>query len=337
MQINSQYPGHLSQDTQATDLLAEVAEALEAAQRLPESAPTMSARRRLYAALSHLGAWIDQFAASRLSPAEVQAVRTQVIEPLRTWSRGSRFFQNAYAKPRGYPGDFNTIELIYRNQPAGDDLRGLILDDCYLHTVACQSVRNRLDFLVTRLRAETQRRRASATAPVAILSLGSGPARELALLSADPAFAQSVAVTCVDLDSCALDYAARLLRETHLVRVSYVHDNVLRYAAGSNRPAQRFDVIYAAGLFDYLDAARATGLLNDLHGLLKSDGTLIVGNFSLETPAGERSMLDWLFEWPLIYRNEASYQEIFAHTSFGTDNLLFEYEPLCANMFAILT
>ena len=31
----------------------------------------------------------------------------------------------AYGKPRGYPGDFNAIEIIYPNQPAGDDLRDI--------------------------------------------------------------------------------------------------------------------------------------------------------------------------------------------------------------------
>lgn len=292
-------------------------------------------RPALYGALARLGGWLNDFYAAYPTDNQIAAVRNEVIDPVREWSLGSPFFRSAYLKPRGYPGDYLAIETIYRNQPAGDDLVGLILDDCYLHSVACQSVRNRLDSLATWLLTETLQRRESTTAAVRLLSLGSGPARELAILSADPAFAQSVAVTCVDLDPCALDYAAGLVDGSPLVRVSFVCENVLRFATGPNRPALPFDIIYAAGLFDYLNARRSARLIDDLHGLLAPGGKLLIGNFSLETPPDERSMLDWLFDWPLIYRDEAMFREIFASTPFGASSLRFAYEPLRANLFAI--
>lgn len=64
-------------------------------------------------------------------------------------------------------------------------------------------------------------------------------------------------------------------------------------------------------------------------------GTLLVGNFSLETHPNDRVLIDWLLDWQLLYRNEADYRAIFARTSFDQAHLYFEFEPLRANLFAV--
>ena len=269
--------------------------------------------------------------------------RNEFITPIRAWSATGPFFHHSFTKPRGYPGDFETIEIIYDCCPRGDDpttnstqaLPGLIFDDYYLHARPAQAVRNRLDYLVEKLDDEVQRRAIDGLCPVRLLSLGSGPARELALLAQRPGFAQAVEVTCLDMDSAALAYARQRIDGRLNGQVRFVRDNALRYANGANRPAQPFDVIYAAGLFDYLNADLAGGLIEDCHGLLAPGGTLIVGNFSLETHPNDRILIEWLLEWHLLYRSEADYRAIFARTSFGEDRLHFEHEPLLANLFAI--
>jgi extracellular factor (EF) 3-hydroxypalmitic acid methyl ester biosynthesis protein len=219
--------------------------------------------------------------------------------------------------------------------PRGEDLHGLVFDDYYLHARPAQAVRNRLAYLVERLEAEVGRRSAGGRRPVRLLSLGSGPARELALLAQRPGFTATVAVTCLDLDPAALACARQRIAGRLDGQVHFVCDNALRYARGAQRPDQPFDVIYAAGLFDYLNAGLAARLIEDCYGLLAPGGTLLVGNFSLETHPSDRVLIDWLLDWQLLYRNEADYRAIFARTSFDPANLHFEYEPLRANLFAV--
>lgn len=167
----------------------------------------------------------------------------------------------------------------------------MIFDDYYLHTVAAQAVRNRLTHLVGWLRKEVARVTVN-VALVRILSLGSGPARELRLLAEEPAFREAVAVTCLDFDPQALRYARGQLDGWLNGRVTYVRDNALRFASGPHRPVQPYHLIYAAGLFDYLNPTQASRLIEDCHGLLASGGRLLVGNFCVELPANERALIE---------------------------------------------
>ncbi|WP_423223571.1 class I SAM-dependent methyltransferase [Candidatus Amarolinea aalborgensis] len=316
-------------------LVQHIESRLAAARSSDQQAILAQHRRAMLDAMHDLGGAIQAFLDRSPGEAETQAAREWVVPPIRAWSATGPFFHHAFAKPRGYPGDFETIEIIYDCCPRADDLPGLIFDDYYLHARPAQAVRNRLAYLVDKLAAEVHRRTVAGIQPVRLLSLGSGPARELALLSGYPGCAQAVEVTCLDMDGAALTYAHQRINGRLNGQVQFVHDNALRYARGANRPAQPFDVIYAAGLFDYLNADLAARLIEDCHGMLAPGGTLIVGNFSTETHPNDRVLVDWLLDWPLLYRDEQAYRRIFARTSFGVAGLRFEFEPLRANLFAV--
>lgn len=158
-----------------------------------------------------------------------------------------------------------------------------------------------------------------------------------AVIARHPDFAAAVEVTCLDLDTAALAYARQRIEGRLDGQVQYVCENALRFARGAQRPTWPFDVIYAAGLFDYLGADLAVRLIEDCHGLLALGGMLIVGNFSQETHSSDRTLIEWLLDWRLLYRTEADFRAIFARTSFGAATLHFEHEPLRANLFAVAT
>lgn len=309
----------------------------ECTQAGPDDVEGALARRRLamLAAMHALGNAIDAFLGGQPTQAEIEAVRGQVVPPIRVWSNSGPFFHHAFRKPRGYPGDFETIEIIYNCRPAGDDLPGLIFDDDYLHARPAQAVRNRLDWLTDTLEAEVSKRAKIEERPVRLLSLGSGPARELALLSQRAGFVEAAAATCLDMDPAALAHARQRIDGRMDGRVQFLRENALRFAAGPSRPAQPYDLIYAAGLSDYLNAEQAARLIEDCHGMLAPGGLLIIGNFSLETHPSDRILMDWLLDWRLIYRDESEYRAIFAQTPFGDMDLRFEYEALRANLFVL--
>jgi len=69
-----------------------------------------------------------------------------------------------------------------------------------------------------------------------------------------------------------------------------------------------FDVIYSAGLYDYLDASLATALTRALFSTLNSRGRLLVANFAPEvTDAG---YMEAIMDWWLVYRDEAALRSL---------------------------
>ena len=303
----------------------------------PTGIPSVLAHHRaeFYRAMNDLGGSINAFLDSGPTEDKIKAIKKQIVRPIREMSRKGPFFHHGFHKLRGYPGDFDTIEVIYDNQPAGEDLISLILDDYYLATPPAQAVRNRQAYLVERLRGLVGRLAQRGLNPVHILNLGSGSARELALLAEDPTFAQVADVTCVDLDPAALQFARQRLDGRLDRQVTYVCTNVAHLFENEELRSQPFHIIYAAGLFDYLKSGLAARLIEGCYHLLAPDGVLLIGNFALETCPNDRTLIEWLLDWFLLYRDEADYREIFSRTSFGAENLTIEYEPLRVNLFAV--
>lgn len=77
----------------------------------------------------------------------------------------------------------------------------------------------------------------------------------------------------------------------------------------SNLAEMSFDLIYSAGLYDYIltfDDKRkgAMALTTNLFHLLKPGGRLLIGNFSPNNPLDLRFAMEYLYDWVLIYRDE---------------------------------
>ena len=60
--------------------------------------------------------------------------------------------ERAYSKPRGYAGDYLTIDYIYRNMPNGSGRLGSVLDRCILNLPSAAAVRSRRKLLSDEIR-----------------------------------------------------------------------------------------------------------------------------------------------------------------------------------------
>ena len=60
-------------------------------------------------------------------------------------------------KPRGYAGDYLTIEHIYDGRAGGTSAFGELIDAAFLDQAAAQAVRNRRGILVSRIQRVLQR------------------------------------------------------------------------------------------------------------------------------------------------------------------------------------
>lgn len=78
--------------------------------------------------------------------------------------------------------------------------------------------------------------------------------------------------------------------------VEFWQGNAIKY-----RPTGAFDLVWSAGLFDYLNDRLALSLLKRLWGAAAPDGRLVIGNFANTHPT--RSWIEWCGDWFLIHRS----------------------------------
>jgi extracellular factor (EF) 3-hydroxypalmitic acid methyl ester biosynthesis protein len=235
-----------------------------------------------------------------------------------------------FAKPRGYAGDYYTIELVYHEQPRGEGRTGRFVDRWALDRPAAQAVRNRRALLAGAIRDVAG---AALGGPALVTSLASGPAREVfdVLTSTD---APSMHATCIDIDNEAVAYASERARELGVAdRVAFVQDNVIRLSQGRGKAKlPRQHMIYSVGLIDYLEDMHVVKLLDWIHDHLLPGGTVVVGNFDVENP--DRAFLDHIVDWRLIHRTADDLHELFARSKFGGSPVRVRTEPQQINLFA---
>lgn len=70
-----------------------------------------------------------------------------------------------------------------------------------------------------------------------------------------------------------------------------------------------FDLVYAAGLFDYLSKRAGVRLLDAIMALLHPGGRAIVVNFVPDHP--DWGFMESYMDWYLTYRSEADMRELF--------------------------
>jgi len=249
----------------------------------------------------------------------------------------SASFDRWLTKPRGYAGDYYTIELLYDDRPAGDGRLGHFIDRWALDLAAVQAVRNRRGLLARAIRdVADDVADAGEGTPVRVTSLASGPAREVLDVLAAPD-APPLRATCIDIDAEAVAYAAERARELGVAdRVVFAQDNVLRLSRGRGRTTLAPQhMIYSVGLIDYLAGDHIVRLLDWAHDQLVPGGTVVLGNFDVENP--DRMLMDHVMEWRLIHRTADDLRALFARSRFGDAAVDVRAEAQGINLFAFCT
>ncbi|KMO67183.1 class I SAM-dependent methyltransferase [Mycolicibacterium chlorophenolicum] len=242
----------------------------------------------------------------------------------------SALVDRSYTKPRGYAGDFLTLQMVYDDQPQGVRRLGPYVDRWFLGIAASCAVKNRRG-LLRDIIVDTARTRPGA--PTAITSLACGPAREIFDVLGEPEHPDIVA-TCLDIDDQALTYAGAIARSLDVTeRVSLVQANVVKLALGHNTLGLADqDLVYSIGLIDYLSDGLVVRLLTWIHGVLRPGGTAVVGNFDVDNP--DRAFMDHLLDWRLIHRSPADLEGLFAQSAFGDTPVEVQREATGINLFA---
>lgn len=230
-----------------------------------------------------------------------------------------------YNKPFGYAGDFKIIDDIYQNNPqtVGFDR---LWDNYFQQLAAPVSIRARKEDL-KRIIIDFLKKREDKN--IRIMNLAAGPAREIKELletDTDHLFLNTT-FDCYDFDNRALEYAGNLINNKG--NVNFILKNAIRIALKKDIRKDidtDYDLIYSAGLFDYLDERIAIPLLANLRKLLRRDGLLVIANASDKYSNPSATWMEWVAEWYLIYRSEKEFRNIFLDAGFTAQNLIIKQQ-----------
>jgi extracellular factor (EF) 3-hydroxypalmitic acid methyl ester biosynthesis protein len=211
--------------------------------------------------------------------------------------------RRSYEKPRGYAGDYEMMNQIYRNGFEGLSLFGKVLHHYTVNENSGESVKFRKPYLYGYYKKVLEK-----PGQKSVLSIASGPAVEFQEMveKGTTADLDRLHVTLFDLDREALEHAQTKIFEKAVKRdvrpnVSFINASVKSFL-GSATSETTFDLIYSAGLFDYLDNLTSAALVRKFYSMLKPGGTLLVGNFTRDNLT--KAFLHLLGNWHLIHKTE---------------------------------
>jgi extracellular factor (EF) 3-hydroxypalmitic acid methyl ester biosynthesis protein len=257
-------------------------------------------------------------------------------EHLKDLVHQSPFSHRSAAKPLGYAGDFEMMNILYRNELVGDSLFGKCMHAYWLNHPESKAVRNRSEFLYGMISRVIRDR---AGVPLKIGSIACGSAREVQMIVGTSKEQGLDLSKCefhlLDRDVNALKHAHEKLWElvkatNNPVKLNFINKSI-RHVMTHNWEETNFDLIYSAGLFDYISDPVTQMLAKALYQRLKPGGQLIIGNFSQTTPNqfGMRLALDW----SLIYRSGEDLMRLFGNLG-GAFSV--EQEPEGVNLFCVI-
>lgn len=221
--------------------------------------------------------------------------RSCLSHPIKETLHDDPFTSRAFNKPRGYPGDAALIDMIYFPETVAlDDLseRSRRIFKYTINSPACRAVRYRKKLLAEYIDEVTE----SKEKPN-VLSVACGHLREGEIAS-------SIKNNMLG-ELIALDYDKKSLEVVknnfHQKPVSTLHSSIFDII----RQKERFtdmDLVYTAGLYDYLNVKTAKKLTKLMFEMLAPGGWLLVANF-LEG-IKDVGYMETYMGWHLIFRNE---------------------------------
>lgn len=242
--------------------------------------------------------------AAERAGAAADAIREAVADA-RAIHGQSPFIRRLQTWPRGYPGDFETIEyLIGQRVQAVTQTVEYWLEYLALSSPVAQQHRNKVLAQAREITAAVLSGRPSPK--VLVLAAGSSPD----LLLAQPALTgRDFAVVLNDGDDGAISFSTGRLNGIR-DRVRTVPGNVLS-SASKLAPHGPFDLVLAGGLFDYLPDKHAVYLLRTVwERLLAPGGRLFLTNIGRGNPY--RVWIEYLADWRLIERSDAELRQLVA-------------------------
>lgn len=212
-------------------------------------------------------------------------------------TNSSDFGKHAYTKPRGYAGDFEMMEKIWKGRTQasqyrylGDDARGKVLNAFSLESPICKANIIRTQYFKNLLSGHNFKN---------IANFGSGSVIEF-VEAIKYELDSSPNLTLFDQEPEAIAYAKESLKHFD-VSVKSVQGNIVKTILKTT--PNSFDCIYSSGLLDYFSVSASQRLVEKLWNALQPGGWLLIANAHPNHTT--RVWMEYAGEWYLDYKTES--------------------------------
>lgn len=217
-----------------------------------------------------------------------------VLEPVRQVHARSPFVARLQQWPRGYAGDFETVEYLVRGENHASDPLARSCETYSLNRSIAQQHRNKVHHQAARimrtLLANPGRSR--------IASIACGSCPDLRLIADQlPSLAGELWLS--DMDAGAIEFSRKSLDAVE-DRCQFRQADVLSTLRKMQRDS--FDLVLAGGLFDYLNERVAILAIQMAYRALAPGGTFFFTNIAMGNPY--RTLIEYFGDWKLIERSE---------------------------------
>jgi extracellular factor (EF) 3-hydroxypalmitic acid methyl ester biosynthesis protein len=248
--------------------------------------------------------------AGQISEEEVPSHKSYIRRELHPIVLCSPFLYRTYTKPLGYAGDYEMVNMMLRDPYEGASSFAKLLNYAMLNTEPVVAHRNRIDYLVELLDRESNRRFGRGRARA--FNLGCGPAEEVLRFLHEHDSSDLMEFDLLDFNPETLEYTRERLdkvrmaegRNTRLRFLPRSVHQILKAAVqpGGDPEFDTYDVVYCAGLFDYLSQRVGKRLVEFFCSIAKPGGVVVVTNVADTNP--RKAWMEYLMEWNLIYRGK---------------------------------
>ncbi|MET0408358.1 MAG: class I SAM-dependent methyltransferase [Hyphomicrobium sp.] len=227
----------------------------------------------------------------------------------------SPFFNRVYSKPLGYAGDYEMVNMMFSKERGGKTTYGQIVNDWLLNAGPAAAHRNRIYLLEDMLNKAAEKAAAEGK-HLRVLNVGCGPAHELQLFLSKNKESRRFSFDLLDFNAETLAYAKRQIEaitdgQEKPLDVTYILKTVqelLREAIELPEATKTYDIIYCAGLFDYLSDRVCAKLVRLFYQWCEPGGRVIVTNVHSSNPI--KGLMEHVSEWHLVLRDEADMERL---------------------------
>lgn len=222
----------------------------------------------------------------------------------------SPFVHRTFTKPLGYAGDYEMVNMIFRDPNEGPNTYFKTINNLFLSEGPAVAHRNRITILLDRLETIVDKA-LQENRGLKILNLGCGPAIEIQKLLHKKKMDERIEFTLLDFSQPTLNYTQSQL-EKHAAeadshpKINFIQrsvDQILRQSAKlQQEEAEMYDFVYSAGLFDYFSQRACQRVMKLFSHLVKPGGMIFATNVHANNPA--QAVMEYIAEWHLVCRDE---------------------------------
>ncbi|HYG24846.1 MAG TPA: class I SAM-dependent methyltransferase [Verrucomicrobiae bacterium] len=275
------------------------------------------------AVIKSIDVFVDRFESlvTEMKPEDHPVHREYLRRQLHSLLLSSPFAYRAYHKPLGYAGDYEMVSMMLREPYEGSTLFAKTLNVWLLGQSPALAHRNRVVYLHRKLIEEKLRLERSGR-PARVFNLGCGPAEEVQQILRNDRMNTGWQFNLLDFNEETLQSFSQALAAlkgkypngfpVHLVKKSVQQLLKESVKAVTRRPEDRYDVVYCAGLFDYLPDPTCKRLMNIMYDMLAPGGLLMATNVTdvMNSTRPFRYSMEYMLDWYLIYRDRDAFARV---------------------------